>query len=144
MEDASVELISAQFAALRANTELMAEVTGLYDRVPMDQVNGEPLVTYPYISLGPSTAVPDDYDCMDGEEITIQWDVWTHGDDDAYATKKLRRICNMIKRTLHGAELALTNNALVALRHELTRITDDPNPAIGHGVVQFTGVVETP
>ena len=146
-EDASVELIEAMLVVLRANTSLTTILGGadkIFDRVPTDEHTGQPLVGYPYMSLGPSTSIPDDYDCMDGEEITIQWDVWTSGNGEAYGSKLNRKICKLVKRTLHNNELALTNNALVSLQCELVRVGDDPNPAIGHGVVQFTAVVETP
>ena len=145
-EDASIELISAQMTLLRASSPLQVlGVTKIYDRVPTQQDGSlDPSVTHPYVSLGPSTSIPADYDCLDGEEITVQWDVWTSGDGDAFATVQLRKICKVLKRTLHGAELALINNALVSLEWEMTRIVDDPNPAIGHGVVMFTATVETP
>ncbi len=146
-EDAGTELIMAMLVVLRASAALTAALGGankIFDRVPTDEHTGDPLVPHPYISLGPSTSIPDDYDCMDGEEITIQWDVWTSGPGDSYGSKQNRKISNLVKRALHNNELALTNNALVSLECELVRITDDPNPAIGHGVVQFTAVVETP
>ncbi len=146
MEDASVELIQAMMAAMLANADLVAYVgiDGIYDRVPTDEITGNVIAQYPYISLGPTTIIPSDYDCMYGEEITIQWDVWTSGSNEAYGTAQCRKITNLVKRTLHDVELALTNNALVTLQLEIARILDDPNPAIGHGVVQFTAVVDTP
>jgi len=145
-EDASIELIAAMMTLLRASVPLQnLGVAKIYDRVPT-QTDGSlaPTVTHPYISLGPSTSIPADYDCMDGEEITVQWDVWTNGDEEAFATVLCRKLCKVVKRTLHNSELALINNALVSLEWEMTRIVDDPNPAIGHGVVMFTATVETP
>lgn len=142
--DASFELIKAMMTRLKASLEVTAFVgQRIYDRVPEQQNNSGDLA-FPYISLGPDTSVPDDFDCLDGEELTIQWDVWTSGDGEAYGTAQCRKICGAVKKALHDAELSLTTNALVSLQFELRRIIDDPNPAISHGVMQFTATVETP
>ena len=142
--DASFELIGAAMTRLRATAAVSSLIsTRIYDRVPEDQ-SGAPAVAFPYVSLGPSTSIPDDYDCLDGEEITLQFDVWTSGNGEAYGSVQCRKICDAIKRALHDAELTLTTNALVTLQWELTRILDDPSPAITHGAIQFTATVETP
>lgn len=142
--DASVELIKVMVAQLEATPEVTSLVGNrFYDRVPERQ--GKPRADlYPYVSLGPSTAIPDDFDCMDGEEITVQFDVWSSGKDEAFGTVECRKICGAIKKALHNVDLSLSVNALVSLQHEMTRIIDDPNPAVSHGVIQFTAVVETP
>ena len=142
--DASYELILAVINRLRATAAVTAFVsTRIYDRVPEDQ-SGTPNVAFPYVSLGPSSSIPDDYDCLDGEELTLQLDVWTSGSGEAYGSVQCRKICSAIKRALHDVDLTLTTNALVAIQWELTRILDDPNPAITHGAIQFTATVETP
>jgi hypothetical protein len=142
--DASLELLTAALARLRTTTAVTDFVgQHIYDRVPEKQ-DGTPNVPFPYISVGPSSSTPDDFDCMDGEEITIQFDVWTSGSDDAYGSAQCRKIAGAVKRALHGVDLALTVNALVSLELETLRIIDDPNPAISHGVVTFTATVETP
>lgn len=142
--DASLELISAALTRLRATSAVTNFVgQNIFDRVPERQ-DGGPGVPFPYISVGPSSSSPEDYDCMDGEEITIQFDVWTNGSDEAYGSTQCRKIAGAVKKALHGVDLPLTVNALVALEHEITRILDDPNPAVTHGVVTFTATVETP
>lgn len=142
--DASYELISAAIAKLRATPAVTNYVsTRIYDRVPGSQ-NGSENVPFPYISLGPSSSVPDDYECVDGEEITFQFDVWSSGCGEAFSTVECRKISGAIKRALHNAELTLSTNALVTLRHTLTRVMADPDPTISHAAVQFTAVVETP
>lgn len=144
MEDASLELMMAAVMRLRATTALTAYVgTRIYDRVPASST-GQWMSAFPFISNGPTTLVPDDYDCMDGEEITIQFDVWSSGTGEAYDSIQARKIANLVKRALHKAELTLTANALVSLEHVLTRQIGDPNPAIHHFAVQFRATVETP
>lgn len=140
--DASIELIQVMFTTLRTDTALLelVETADIYERAP----DGPWPETMRYISLGPSTSIPDDYDCMMGEEITIQWDVWTSGTGESYGSAMCRKICNRIKQALHDVDLALTHNALVTLQWQFTQVLDDPNPAIRHGVVRFVGNVETP
>lgn len=143
--DASVELLGAIFAQLRATATVTGYVgTRIYDRAPTSPDGKALPVPFPYVTNGPSTALPDDYDCLYGEEVTIQLDIWSSGAGEAASTAECRKICNAIKRALHDAELTLTINALVTLQWELTRIIPDPNPAIKHGVVQFTATIETP
>lgn len=142
--DASYELILAAINRLRATAAVTALVgTRIYDRVP-EKANGTPDVVFPYVSMGPSTSIPDDFDCLDGEEITIQFDVWTSGAGEAFGSVQCRKITGAMKRALHDVDLTLPVNALVTLQHEITRVMRDPNPAITHGVIQFTATVETP
>ena len=142
--DASFELIKAMMDRLKTTPAVTALVgQRIYDRVPEKQ-NGTPDVPFPYVSLGPDTSIPDDFDCMDGEELTVQFDVWSSGSGDAYGSVQCRKICGTIKKALHDADLSLQTNALVTLQYEMRRIIDDPNPALTHGVIQFTAIVETP
>lgn len=142
--DASYELILAAINQLRVTPAVTALVGArIYDRVP-EKTDGTPNVAFPYISMGPSTSIPDDFDCMDGEEITIQFDVWTSGSGEAFGSVQCRKITGAMKRALHDVDLTLPVNALVTLQHEITRVLRDPNPAITHGVIQFTATVETP
>lgn len=143
MMDASTELLRSMLDALRSTPAVNDVLQGrIFDRQPGR--SAAPIAAYPHLSVGPSTSIPDDFDCLDGEEITLQLDIWTSGDDVAFASSQCREIANNIKRRLHNAELALTINALVTLTWSLTRIIDDPNPAIRHGAIQFTATVETP
>ncbi|MET3899673.1 hypothetical protein ABIB57_003635 [Devosia sp. UYZn731] len=140
--DASLELLTAAIVLLKADAAVAALVADrIYDRVPERQEGG-PAVPFPYISVGPSTSVPDDFDCVDGEEITVQFDIWTNGPDEAYGSTQCRKISGAVKKALHDVDLPLAVNALVSLQCEMVRIIDDPNPAISHGVVQFTATVE--
>ena len=142
--DASFELLGAVFARLRATSAVTSHVgTRIYDKAPADS-EGRVTVPFPYISCGPSTSIPDDYDCLYGEEVTIQIDVWSSGPGEAFSTVECRKICDAVKRALHDVDLTLSVNALVSLQWELTRVLPDPNPAIKHGVVQFTATIETP
>ncbi|MGV8830342.1 MAG: DUF3168 domain-containing protein [Devosia sp.] len=143
------ELQLAALNALRASAALTAIVgTKIYDRVPEKLAAGILVadVASPYISFGPVTVIPDDADgsdCIDSEEITFQIDVWSWGPGLAYGSIQARQIAGLVKKTLHKADLVLTTNALVSIRHELTRILRDSDGVTNHGVIQFTALVET-
>lgn len=140
--DASYDLIKAIFTRLKADAAVTALVDQkVYDQVPQRTEKADSL-SFPYVSLGPTSMVPDDFDCLDGEEITIQLDVWSLGSGEAHSTVECRKICDAIKRSLHEAEFDLEANALVCINHELTRILVEQDPPIKHGVIQFTATVE--
>lgn len=143
----SYELQLAALNRLRATTALVAIVGNkIYDRVPEKQVNGKPVpdVASPYISFGPVTITPDDFDCIDGEEITFQIDAWSWGSGLAYGSVQVRQIAGLVKKSLHRANLQLADNALVSVRHELTRIMRDGDGITNHAAIQFSANVETP
>jgi len=143
--DASLELLMAAVARLRSTPAIVAYVgPRIYDRVPQ-KADGTWIAQFPFISIGPTTVMPDDFDCVPSEEITIQFDVWSTATSGEGADSVMpRKIANLVKRALHNVDLTLTSNALVTLQHVMTRSVGDPNPAIYHYAVQFTATVETP
>lgn len=143
----SVDLQRAALDALKAYTPLTTIVgQKIYDRVPEKKQGNQnvPDVTSPYISFGPVTSIPDDADCIDGEEITFQLDAWSWGDGEAYGSVEVRKIAGLIKKALHRADLTLSTNALVSIRHEMTRILRESDGVTNHAAIQFTATVETP
>lgn len=139
------ELQLAALNRLRETTALTAIVgVKLYDRVPEKQVNGVivPDVASPYVSFGPTTIISDDYECIDGLEVTFQIDAWSWGSGLAYGSVQVRQIAGIIRKALNKAELALNDNAFVSIRHELTRILRDSDGVTNHAAIQFTALVE--
>lgn len=138
--DPTYELQLAALDRLRSSTELVAAVgSRIFDRVP-ESADG--IADSPYLSLGPTSAIPADFDCVDGLEITFQIDVWSWGDGEAYGSVEARKIAHIVRTVLHNADLPLAVNALVTLRHELTRIIREPDGIINHAAIQFAAVVE--
>jgi hypothetical protein len=138
------ELKAAIIARLKADATVASFVgTKVYDRPP-EKTGGGLNVTSPYISMGPWTSIPDDYDCMDGVEITGQVDAWSWGSGEAFGSAEVSKIADAVRRSLHDAEFSLSVNALVAIRWELTRILRDPDGVTNHAAIQFTATVETP
>lgn len=140
--DASYDLRLAVVKALRADATVTSFVgSRIFDRVPQKE-DGTPAVISPYISFGPDTIIPDDYECIPGEEITFQLDAWSWGGGEAFGSVEVRKIAGAVKKVLHDAELSLTTNALATLSHELTRIMRDTDGITNHAAIQFTAIVE--
>jgi hypothetical protein len=139
------DLIKACMDAMKADPEIAAKAGNrVYDR-PLDKPAAQLGIASPYISLGPTSNLPASVgDCVDGVEITLQWDVWSWGAGEAYSTVECRTIVERIRRVLDDAELALTDNALVTLTYELSSVVRDRDGITTHGLIQFTGIVETP
>lgn len=145
--DPTLDLALAAMNKLKATAAITALVAQrIYDRVPEKQTSSGPMpdVPFPYISLGPTSATSDYYDCIDGLEVTLQFDVWSSGSGEAYSSVQCRKIADLVRRALHDAELSLSSNALVTLTHRLTQIMRDPDGVTNHGVVQFMALVEVP
>lgn len=144
MADATLEIARACLEALRADAVIAGFVgPQVFDRVPEKQ-DGTPNVAPPYISLGPTTATEDSPECVDGLEVALQFDVWSWGDGEAYASAQCREISGRVRKVLNRAALELTTNALVNLEHRFTQILRDSDGITNHGVVQFLALVETP
>jgi hypothetical protein len=140
------ELRLAALNKLRQVAALTAIVgTKIYDRVPERQAGGVLVadVTSPYISMGPTTAISEDADCIDGLEVTFQIDAWSWGSGLAYGSVQASQIAGEVRKALHDVDLELSVNALVSIRHEMTRILRESDGITNHAVIQFTAVVET-
>jgi hypothetical protein len=142
--EATLELARACLEALRADATLASFVGDrIFDRVPEKQ-DGTPNVPSPYISLGPTTAAEDAAECIDGLEVALQFDAWSWGEGEAYASAEVREISGRVRKVLNRRELALSENALVNLEHRFTQILRETDGITNHGVVQFLGLIETP
>lgn len=109
-------------------------VDGIFDKVPKSAWKGKQA----YISRGPTYGNDDGADCIDGQEITLQLDVWSKANNTASCSD----IVEAVRRALHEQELELTEHALVQVRVELWRIIDDPDPLVTHGIVQVVALIE--
>lgn len=112
----------------------------VYDSVPDEQSRISATgAAWPYISMGPSDELSDDYECIDGYEISFQIDVWSQ----EVGYPEARKIADAVRGALK-AELPLTDNAMVSFTHTITRYLRDPNPLTSHAAMTFTALVEQP
>lgn len=132
---ASRALQKAVVAALKAN----ATVSGLvgarvYDMQPADAV-------YPFVSLGPSSFVPSDDECIEARDETLQIDVWSR---DNGLMHPCRAITDAVFAALHEVTLTLDDPyANVETNITLAQVFMDPDGLTAHGVVQVTAMIET-
>ncbi|NMG39887.1 DUF3168 domain-containing protein [Chelativorans sp. ZYF759] len=131
---ASAELQKLILDTLTADTEVMAEVNGIYDRVPEKPWG----TANQYISFGPSDVVEDDAECIVGGEHTFQIDCWSR----RVGMVHCRRLVDRVKAALHEKDLELAENALVQIRVTFRRILGDPDPLTTHGVVTVQALIE--
>lgn len=130
------ELWNLVRTTLQAETALMAEIEAIYDKVPLKPWGTKKA----YISRGPFFGAPDDADCIPGQEITMQIDIWSQKSN----RWSVDEMVAAVRAVLHERDLQLTDNALVEMRVTLWRIVDDPDPLTVHGIVQVTAMVEEP
>jgi len=142
MTSPSFELQIAIVERLKVDAHVAACVAGrVYDDVPSeaDRID-DTGAAWPYISMGPSDELSDDVDCIDGFEITFQIDCWSR----EVGFPQVRALADAARRALTGSDLALTDNALVLLRHRITRLMRDPDGKTSHAAMTFTAIVEQP
>lgn len=135
--DPTYELAAAVLASLKADAAVSGFVGArIYDRPPGGTIAS------PYITLGPSDALTDDADCIDGLEITMQIDCWSWGSGEAYSSAEVRKIAGAIRAALHDAEFELAQNALVTIRHRITRYQRESDGATNRAIISITAFVE--
>lgn len=131
------ELQKAVIDRLKADAGVAA-IAGarVFDRVP----DGEDV--FPYIAMGPSDAVTDDADCLDGMEITLQIDCYSSGGGEAFSSAEVRKLSGAVRSALHEAEIVLVDNALALMRHRITRFTREQDNTVNRAIVSITALVE--
>lgn len=125
-------LQKALLAHLRASAAVTALVGArIYDNVPEG-------VQFPFISFGSVDFTLDDVECVDGRRITTQIDIWSN----KLGSIEVKRIVDAVIAQLR-IDMTIEDPYAIGVQYlELTRILDDPDPGIRHGVVQVTVKVE--
>lgn len=132
MASPSVDLQDAILAILKADSDVNAIVSGrIYDGRPKDG-------GFPCITLGPSDSIPNDYQCIDGEEISMQLDCWVREGGRIWPARDL---ADKVKAALHEVDYDLAEHALVTMRAS-ARAFLDADQLTGHGVVSVSASIE--
>ena len=92
----------------------------------------------PFCRVGPVYGQPDDADCIEGQRLTVQIDVFASSYPDSRAVNDAT---DEVRDALHGWEDGTLTMHLA--RVTLWRIMDDPDPSALHGVVQVEVALET-
>lgn len=133
----SRELWAAIVAKLNATAAVMALVDRVYDKADEQQWDGDKQAV---ITKGPVYGSDESADCVDGQEVTIQIDVWTRGTRRSLCDD----VVHAVRRALNGADISLSEFALASISVVLWRVMDDPDPLTQHGVIQVTALIEEP
>ncbi|MBB5041932.1 DUF3168 domain-containing protein [Shinella fusca] len=131
MADPVFELQGAIITRLRATPA----VTAL---VPAERIRDIPNATWTnvdYISVGPSNFMPDDYDCVDGGEVMIQFDCWS-----VTGLATVRAIADALRVATRDWVPALATNRVVSFSHWRTDYIR--NPPINQASVRFTAIID--
>ncbi len=136
MIGSSAEIQKLVFDTLKGNASIMALANGVYDKVPTSPFGSKTA----YISFGPEDAQEEDAECVRSQRLTLQIDIWSR----AVGFVECKKLTNLVRQALHEQPLDLTENALLQVRVELSRVFRDPDGETSHGVIQATFTVEEP
>jgi len=140
--DPTFELIRECISILKANTSISAIVGDkIFDRVPEKQ-DGTPNVSSPYISLGSTNFLTEDFDCVDAATISLQFNCWSWGDGEAYSSAQVRKLSFLVRKALHKAEINLDENGFVAIEHQITAYNRASDGVTHQASVSFETLVD--
>lgn len=132
MTDTTLALQQAIISAVREDATLI-ELIGkrIYDAPPAT-------VAKPYITIGPADVIAADADCIDGDEITQQIDVWSIEPGKA----ECKTICGALRTLLR--RLQCNQGGLrFEIEHQSTRVLNDADGLTTHGVVTVRAIIDT-
>lgn len=105
----------------------------IHDGVPSSK-------TFPYVSFGPSQELPDDVDCISGEEHFIQVDVWSR---DQARLGPCKDIVAAVKAVLHDSSLSIEDPYAIAfMRVTGARVVLDQDGITAHGIITVQAAIE--
>lgn len=127
-------LQAAIIQSLRGNANVAAVVGDrVFDGVPEG-------AEFPMISLGPSSDVDEELDCLSVEEHTQQIDVWSR---DNSRMGPCKDIMDAVKAAIHNKPLILQDPYAVSTVRVLgKRIVKDPDGITSHGILTVTVMLE--
>lgn len=127
--DSSWALQQAIYTALTGDGALMAMITGVHDHVPQGS-------SYPYVTIGESSAVDWQTVGHDGMEVTLVLHVWSR----FRGRKEVKQILAEIHRILHDAALNVPGHVLVWLHFEFAQTVPDNDGATYHGIAHYNAI----
>lgn len=125
MSYSSDDISAAVLAHLKADAGVSGMVSGIFDGPMQGQ-------DYPYITFGAMDVLPDEFECVDGENHTLQIDIWSrlHG-----KLAEAARIGSAVKLALNGAELDTGDTGFCECRVVSRRVFHEPDGIGAHGIV---------
>ena len=132
MSDSTYAVQAAVRAALVANATFTALVgTRVYDHVPE-------LATFPYVTIGESTAIPFDVKDKTGMEQTLTLHCWSR----YRGRKECKDVLSAIYGVLNRATLTVTGHTFVDCLWEFAETYEDPDGLTRHGVARYRVITQ--
>jgi len=95
--------------------------------------------TFPYITLGPDTTVPQRAECYEGDDVLLQIDAWSR----TPGFQEVKRIAKTIRDALRDPDiLDLEGYRLIDLFCEESRVVRDPDGLTSHAILTFRALTE--
>lgn len=135
MSDSQWPVQEAIYAALRANAtikSLVGDPARVYDHVEQNP-------TFPFITIGESTAVPFDTKTTFGTEQTLTLHAW---DRNYRGRKRVKQILKAIYDVLHDGQLTVDSNEFIYCYWEFSDTFVDPDGLTYHGVARYRVVTQ--
>ena len=102
----------------------------VYDEVPEGS-------SFPYVTIGETTALDYSTHDVDGSEQTMTLHVWSQ----YRGAKETKNILDRLHDLLHNYSLSVTGANLINLRLEFSDLLRDPDGITRHGVMRFRAVL---
>ena len=122
---------AALYAALTADSSLMAVVSGVFDWVPEG-------TAMPYVTIGETLATPRNAHDRFGRRHVTTVHVWS----DQQGFKETNSIMTLIVQALDHQVLTVVGHDAVMVHYEFEQTLNDPDPEIRHGVLRFAITTE--
>jgi hypothetical protein len=131
---AAAELQKAVLGLLGADAPLVAMLGGpkILDHAPAN-------IAFPYITFGRTSVFDWSTATEEGAEHLFTLHIWSKGKGKAEALGVMEAVRNL----LHDADLVLTGQQLVNLRHETAEVRYDDDHSVYHGTLRFRAVTES-
>lgn len=120
----------AIYRTLAEDDELQSLVSGVFDDVPEG-------TEFPYVVIGESTLIPDNYLTGFGREVRVTLHVWSQYRGFAEALEIADRVCQL----LDHQPLAVEGWEHIATRLDFMETLHDPDPSLRHVPIQFSVIV---
>ena len=127
------DIVTAVQVALKAAIDAGSLGVTVYDGAPAD-------VTFPFIEFGSDDTTPNDADCINGQDVTVQINIWGRDGGNLLPT---RALTGQVRDLVHEADLSLADPfAAVNSRVVLRRVFLAPDGLTAQGVLQVTVLAE--
>jgi hypothetical protein len=103
----------------------------IYDRPTLTE-------TYPQVTIGEGQVLANLADCYDGSECFLDIHVWSR----AVGYPEAKQIADLIRSTLHDADLDLDGHTLELLHFQDARALRDPDGLTSHVAMTFRALTQ--